>query len=65
MIMSERLFVIVGAFLCGYCLAYYSFEFIKYKSKKHEIQEFFLSYDKKYGMQYRLFDEKIGRNKNQ
>ena len=59
MIMSERLFVIVGAFLCGYCLGYCPFEFIKYKSKKHEIQEFFLSYDKKYGMQYRLFDEKL------
>ena len=65
MIMSERMFIIVGAFLFAYCLAYYSFEFMKYKNRKHEIHEFFLSYNKKYGMQCRLFDEKIGRDKNQ
>ena len=65
MIMSERMFIIVGAFLFGYCLGYYSFELMKYKNRKHEIHEFFLSYNKKYGMQCRLFDEKIGRDKNQ
>ena len=65
MIMSERMFIIVGAFLFGYCLGYYSFEFMKSKNRKHEIHEFFLSYNKKYGMQCRLFDEKIGRDKNQ
>ena len=61
MIMSERMFIIVGAFLFGY----YSFKFMKSKNRKHEIHEFFLSYNKKYGMQCRLFDEKIGRDKNQ
>ena len=65
MIMSERMFIIVSAFLFGYCLGYYSFEFMKSKNRKHEIHEFFLSYNKKYGMQCRLFDEKIGRDKNQ
>ena len=46
MVMSERMFVIVGAFLFGYCLGYYSFEVFKYKNKKHEINEFFSSYKK-------------------
>ena len=65
MIMSERMFIIVGAFLFGYCLGYFSFELMKYKNRKHEIHEFFLSYNTKYSMQCRLFDEKIGRDKNQ
>ena len=65
MIMSERMFIIVGAFLFGYCLGYFSFELMKYKNRKHEIHEFFLSYNKKYRVQCRLFDDKIRRNKNQ
>ena len=32
MIMSERMFIIVGTFLFGYCLGYYSFEFMKSKN---------------------------------
>ena len=64
MIMTERMFTIAGAFLFDYCLGYYSFEFMKYKNRKHEIHEFFLSYNKKYGVQFRLFDEKIRRDKN-
>ena len=59
------MFVIIGAFLCGYCLGCYSCDLLKYKNRKHEIHVFFFSYDKKYGMQRRVFDEKIGRNKNQ
>ena len=65
MIMSERMFIIVGAFLFRYCLGYYSFESMKSKNRKHEIHEFFLSYNKKYGVQCKLFDEKIGGDKNQ
>ena len=42
MIMSERMFIIVGTFLFGYCLGYYSLEFMKSKNRKHEIHEFFL-----------------------
>ena len=61
MIMTERMFIIAGAFLSGYCLPYYSFEFMKYKNRQHEIREFFLSYNKKYVVRFRLFDEKIRR----
>ena len=64
MVMSERMFVIVGAFLFGYYLGYYSFEIFKYKNKKHEIIDFFSSYNKKYGVQYGPFDEKTRRDKN-
>ena len=42
MIMSERMFIIVRTFLFGYCLGYYSLEFMKSKNRKHEIHEFFL-----------------------
>ena len=65
MAMSERMFVIVGTFLFGYCLCYYSFEIFKYKNKKHEINEFFSRCNKKYGMQYGFFGEKTRQNKNQ
>ena len=41
MIMSEKMFVIVGAFLCGYCISYCSFEIFKYKNLKEEIHELF------------------------
>ena len=64
MFMTERMFIIIGAFLFGYCLGYCFFDIFKYKNRKHEIHEFFLSYDKKYGMQRRGFNEKNGRNKS-
>ena len=63
-VISEKMFVIVAAFLFGYCLGYYSFEIFKYKNKKHKINEFFSSYNKKYGVQYGSFDEKTRGNKN-
>ena len=50
MITSKRMLIIVDAFRFGYCLGCYSFELMKYKNRKHEIHEFFLSYNKKYGM---------------
>ena len=65
MVMSERMFVIVGAFLFGYCLGYYSFEIFKLKNKKHEINEFFSSYNQKYGVQYGFFGKKTRQNMNQ
>ena len=65
MIMTGRMFIIGRAFLFGYCLGYCLFVFMKYKNRKHEIHEFFLSYNKKYRVQCRLFDDKIRRNKNQ
>ena len=42
MFMTERMFIIVGAFICGYCLGYCnSFDILKYKNQKHEIHDFF------------------------
>ena len=64
MFMTEIMFIIIDAFLFGYCLGCYSFDILKYKNRKHEIHEFFFIYDKKYGMQHRVFDEKNGKNKN-
>ena len=37
MFLTERMFIIIGTFLCGYCLGYYSFDIFKYKIRKHEI----------------------------
>ena len=54
MFMTEKMFITIGPFLFGYRLGYYSFDIFKYKNRKHEIHEFFLSYDKKYGMQGRV-----------
>ena len=42
MIMSENMFVVVGAFVFGYCLGYYSFELFKYKNRAEEIHQCFL-----------------------
>ena len=53
MIMSEKMFVVVGAFVFGYCLGYYSFQILKYKNRKEEIHKFFASYNKKYGSKCR------------
>ena len=62
MIMSERMFIFVRAFLFGYCHGYYLFELMKYKNRNYEIPEIFLSCNKKYGMQCKLSDENVGRD---
>ena len=62
MFMTERMFIIIDTFLFGYCLGYHSFDIFKFKNRKHEIDDFFSSYNKKYGMQHRIFDRKNGRN---
>ena len=64
MIMSEKMFVVVGAFVFGYCLGYYSFEILKYKKRKEESHEFFANYNKKYGSQCRRSYEKTRRDQN-
>ena len=62
--MSEKMFVVVGAFVFGYCLGYYSFEIFKHKNQAEEIHDFFLRYKEKYGSQYRCCYEKTRRNQN-
>ena len=59
MIMSENMFVVVGAFVFGYCLGYYSFELFKYKNRAEEIHQCFLRYKEKYGSQCRRSCEKL------
>ena len=41
MFLTERMFIIIGTFLCGYCLGYYSFDIFKYKNRKHQIRYLF------------------------
>ena len=62
MFMAERMFIIIGAFLYGYCFGYYSFDIFKYKNWKQETDNSFSSCNKKYDMQHRIFDQKNGRN---
>ena len=59
MIMSENMFVVVGAFVFGYCLGYYSFELFKYKNRAEEIHQCFLRYKEKYDSQCRRSCEKL------
>ena len=49
----------------GYCMGYYSFELIKPKNLRDEIDNFILSYIEKNGSQRRIFDKKIGRSEYQ
>ena len=52
MTLSETMFIILTAFLVGYCSGYYLFELLKYKLKyknkkrKFETEEFLLAYNK-------------------
>ena len=39
MIMTEKMFIIAGVFRLGYCLGYYSFEFMRYKNFKQKIDD--------------------------
>ena len=64
MIMSENMLVVVGAFVFGYCLGYYSFELFKYKNRAEEIHQCFLRYKEKYGSQCRRSCEKTRRNQS-
>ena len=62
--MSEKMFVIVGSFLFGYCVGYYSFELVKYRNRKNEIHDFFLSCNKNDGNLPRINNRKIGTSEN-
>ena len=59
MFMTEGIFIIIGAFVFGNCLGYYSFDIFKYKNRKHEINYFFSSYNRKYSMQHRILERKM------
>ena len=59
MFMVEGMFIIIGTFVFGYCLGYYSFDIFKYKNRKHEINYFFSSYNRKYSMQHRVLERKM------
>ena len=62
--MSEKMFIIVSSFLFGYCVGYYWFELVKSKNRKYERHDFFLSYNKKDGKQYRISNKTIGGSEN-
>ena len=61
---SEKMFIIVSSFLFGYCIGYYYFELVKSKNWKYEIHHFFLSYNKRNGIQRRITNKKFGGNEN-
>ena len=54
MTLSETMFIILTAFLVGYCSCCYLFELLKYKNKKKrfEMEEFLLAYNERYGLQH-------------
>ena len=62
--MSEKTFIIVSSFVFGYCIGYYSFDLLKRRNPKDEIYHFILSYNRKNGIQRRVFDKKIGTSQN-
>ena len=65
MTVSEKIFITVTSFVFRCWVGYYSFGLFKPKNPRDEINDFFLSYTRKYGIQRRVFDEKIRRSENQ
>ena len=41
MLMPEKMFLLMGAFVFGCCFGYFTFEMFKYKYRKQEIHKFF------------------------
>ena len=56
MFVTQRMFMIIGAFIFGYCFGHYLFEIFKYENQKADIDKFYSSYNKKYGTKHRAFD---------
>ena len=54
--MSQKMFIIISSFVFGYCIGYYSFELLKRRNPKDEINDFILSHNRKNGIQHRVFD---------
>ena len=40
MFVTQRMFMIIAAFLSGYCFGYYLFEIFKYKNRKDDLDKF-------------------------
>ena len=59
MSMTERMFIIIDNFLLSYCLAYYSFDVFKYKNQRHQIDDFFSSYNKRYARSVEFLTKKM------
>ena len=60
MSLSEKLFIIASSFVFGYCIGYYSYNFVKPKKPKDEINDFILRYNIKHG----IVSKKNRTNKN-
>ena len=59
---NERMFMIITAFLVGYSFGYYLFEILRHKNSKDDIEDFFSSYNRKYGAMNRNFNKKTTRH---
>ena len=63
MVMPEKVFQLISAFIFGCCFGYYMFKILRYKNQKEEIDNFFSNYNKQYGSQQCRFScEKSGRS---
>ena len=63
-LLPKKIFQLIGAFLCGYSFGYYMVEYLRYKNKKEEIEEFFSNYNKYYGSKYTDAFRKDSRNES-
>ena len=63
-LLPEKIFQLIGAFLCGYSFGYYMVEHLRYKNKKEEIEELFSNCNKYYGSRYRSAFRKDARNES-
>ena len=63
-LLPENIFQLIDVLLCGYSFGYYMIEYLRYKNKKEEIEEFFSNYNKYYGSKYRSAFRKDARNES-
>ena len=63
-LLPENIFQLIDVLLCGYSFGYYMSEYLRYKNKKEEIEEFFSNYNKYYGSKYRGAFRKDARNES-
>ena len=63
-LLPEKIFQLIGVFLCGYSFGYYMIEYLRYENKKEQIEEFLSNYNKCYGSEYRGAFRKDARNES-